>query len=185
MANPRSIILAVVFASAAVTDVIGVHPLFGAFLAGLCFPRVKHWQEALRTRLDVIVSLVLLPLFFALTGMRTRLDLLVGIKIWLWTGLVLLLAVFGKMGGAIAAARCTGHSWRSAIALGALLNTRGLVELVVLNIAYNAHVFSPTLFTMLVVMALVTTTFTVPVLNWLRVGRSEARQQDLSVVSVA
>jgi Kef-type K+ transport system membrane component KefB len=178
------IILAVVFASAAVTNAIGIHPLFGAFLAGLCFPRVKHWQEALRTRLDVIVSLVLLPLFFALTGMRTRLDLLNGTKIWLWTGVVVLLAVAGKMGGAIAAARWTGQGWRNSIALGALLNTRGLVELIVLNIAYNAHVFSPTLFTMLVIMALVTTTITVPVLNLLHVGKSKAKKQDLAFVRV-
>jgi Kef-type K+ transport system membrane component KefB len=178
-------IVAVVFASAAATDAIGVHPLFGAFLAGLCFPRVQHWQEALRARLDIIVSLVLLPLFFALTGMRTRLDLLSGASIWLWTGLVLLLAVSGKVGGAITAARLTGQGWRNAIALGALLNTRGLVELVVLNIAYNAHVFSPTLFTMLVVMALVTTMMTVPILNWLKVGKTLREKQDFALSHAA
>jgi Kef-type K+ transport system membrane component KefB len=179
------VILAVVLASAAATDAIGVHPLFGAFLAGLCFPRVKYWQEALRTRLDVTVSLVLLPLFFALTGMRTRLDLLSGTRVWKWTAVVLLLAVVGKMGGAIAAARWTGHGWRNSLALGALLNTRGLVELIVLNIAYNAHVFSPTLFTMLVVMALVTTMITVPALNWLKIGKAEVSKQDLSLSKAA
>lgn len=149
--------LAIALASAAVTDAIGVHPLFGAFLAGLCFPRVPQWQQALRTRLETILSLVLLPLFFAITGLRTRLDLLSDVSTWLWTGFVLLLAVVGKTGGAILGARFTGQDWRSSLALGALLNTRGLVELIVLNIAYNAHVFSPTLFTMLVVMALITT----------------------------
>lgn len=173
-------IIAIVFASAAVTDAIGVHPLFGAFLAGLCFPRVKHWQQALRARLDVIVSLVLLPLFFALTGMRTRLDLLRSPSIWLWGALVLLLAVSGKMGGAIIAARWTGQGWRDAIALGSLMNTRGLVELVVLNIAYNAHIFSPTLFTMLVVMALVTTMMTVPILNILKIGKHSTTSRDLA-----
>lgn len=162
--------LAVVLASAAATDAIGVHPLFGAFLAGLCFPRVKPWQDMVKARLETIVSLLLLPLFFALTGMRTRLDLLNGASIWGWTAVVLALAIAGKMGGAIAAARWTGFGWRDALGLGALLNTRGLVELVVLNIAYNAHVFSPTLFTMLVVMALVTTMMTVPILNWLGIG---------------
>ena len=136
-------------------------------------PRVKHWQEALRTRLDVIVSLVLLPLFFALTGMRTRLDLLSGVTIWLWTGFILMLAIGGKVGGAVIAARWTGQTWRDSLALGALVNTRGLVELIVLNIAYNAHVFSPTLFTMLVVMALFTTMMTVPALNLLGVGRGD------------
>jgi Kef-type K+ transport system membrane component KefB len=178
-------ILVIVFASAAVTDAIGIHPLFGAFLAGLCFPRLKAWQDAIRARLDVIVSLVLLPLFFALTGMRTRLDLLAGATIWEWTGIILALAIVGKMGGAIAAARFTGHGWRNSIALGALLNTRGLVELIVLNIAYNAHIFSPTLFTMLVVMALITTMITVPVLNWLRVGKRASRKQDLAILTAA
>ncbi|TCK75339.1 Kef-type K+ transport system membrane component KefB [Acidipila rosea] len=155
--------------SAAATEWIGVHPLFGAFVAGVCFPRVAHWQHALRTQLDMITSVLLLPLFFALTGLRTRLDLLNDSAMWLWAGIVLLGAVLGKMGGAVLAARWTGQSWRSAAALGALLNTRGLVELIVLNIAYNVGAFSPTLFTMLVVMALVTTMLTNPVLNLLGV----------------
>jgi Kef-type K+ transport system membrane component KefB len=155
--------------SAMATEAIGVHPLFGAFLAGLCFPRVDSWRVAIRTRLDMLVSVLLLPLFFALTGMRTRLDLLTGGAMWLWAGLVLAASVFGKMGGASVAARLTGQSWRSALALGTLLNTRGLVELIVLNIAYNVGVFSPTLFTMLVLMALVTTMMTTPILNLLGV----------------
>jgi Kef-type K+ transport system membrane component KefB len=156
--------------SSAATEAIGVHPLFGAFMAGVCFPRVPEWTMALRARLDMVVSAVLLPLFFALTGMRTRLDLLNDANMWLWAGIVLLAAVFGKMGGAAAAARFTGQSWRNAIALGALLNTRGLVELIVLNIAYNVGAFSPTLFTMMVVMALMTTISTTPVLNILGFG---------------
>ena len=161
--------LALALASAAATEAIGVHPLFGAFVAGLCFPRVEAWQRLVRTRLETAVSLLLLPLFFALTGMRTRLDLLSGPSVWVWTGLVLLVAVAGKMGGAVLGGRWTGQSWRDALALGALLNTRGLVELIVLNIAYQAHVFSPTLFTMLVVMALVTTAMTTPLLDVLKV----------------
>jgi Kef-type K+ transport system membrane component KefB len=178
------IVLAFVLASAAVTDAIGVHPLFGAFLAGLCFPRVNAWQTALRNRLDAIVSLLLLPLFFALTGMRTRLDLLNDRSVWLWTLFILVLAVAGKMGGAIVAARWTGQTWRASLALGALLNTRGLVEVIVLNIAYNAHVFSPTLFTMLVVMALITTAMTVPILNWLKVGSASTAAEDRALVRV-
>ena len=104
----------------------------------------------------MLVSVLLLPLFFALTGMKTRFDLLNGSAMWIWAGIVLAAAVIGKMGGAAIAARWTGQSWRDAIALGALLNTRGLVELIVLNIAYNVGAFTPTLFTMMVVMALVT-----------------------------
>lgn len=179
------VFIAIVLASAAATDAIGIHPLFGAFLAGVCFPRIEHWQAALRTRLDMIVSILLLPLFFALTGMRTRLDLLSGGRIWLWTGIVLLVAVAGKMGGAVLAARWTGQSWKNAAALGALLNTRGLVELVVLNIAYNAHVFSPTLFTMLVVMALVTTMITTPILNLLGIEDYSKEEKNFAVTEAA
>lgn len=160
----------IVLLSAAATDAIGVHPLFGAFLAGVCFPRVPRWQAAVRSRFDMVVSVILLPFFFAITGMKTRLDLLSGHGVWLWTLLILAIAIVGKVGGAVLAARLTGQGWRDAWALGALLNTRGLVELIVLNIAYNAHVFSPTLFTMLVVMALVTTMLTTPLLNWLGVA---------------
>jgi len=179
------VVVAGALLSAAATDRIGVHPLFGAFLAGVCFPRVPQWQLALRERLDMLVSVLLLPLFFALTGMRTRLDLLDDTAMWLWAGVVLFAAVFGKMGGAALAARWTGQSWRDAVALGALLNTRGLVELIVLNIAYTVGVFTPTLFTMLVVMALVTTMLTTPILSLLGI-RGTAKKQPGSVpVSVS
>jgi Kef-type K+ transport system membrane component KefB len=162
------LIVAVLLVSAYATDAIGVHPLFGAFLAGLCFPRVPSWQLALRQKLEPL-STLLLPFFFALTGMKTRIDLLHGTNVWLWTGAIIGVAVTGKVGGAVFAGRVSGESWRNALALGALLNTRGLVELIVLNIALNAGAFSPTLFTMLVVMALTTTAMTLPALNLLRV----------------
>jgi Kef-type K+ transport system membrane component KefB len=177
------VIVATVLASAAATEAIGIHPLFGAFLAGVCFPRIERWQTAVRTRLDTIVSILLLPLFFALTGMRTRLDLLSGFRIWIWTALIIAAAIAGKMGGAVLASRWTGQPWPEALALGALLNTRGLVELIVLNIAYNAHVFSPTLFTMLVVMALVTTTITSPLLNFIGIANHNDGQRDLAALS--
>jgi|HubBroStandDraft_1064217.scaffolds.fasta_scaffold11589_5 Kef-type K+ transport system membrane component KefB len=179
------VVVATLLVSAAATDAIGIHPLFGAFLAGVCFPRIERWQSAVRTRLETIISILLLPLFFALTGMRTRLDLLSGTAIWMWTGVVLIVAVAGKMGGAVLAARWTGQRWRDAMALGALLNTRGLVELIVLNIAYSAHVFSPTLFTMLVVMALVTTMITNPLLNLLGVEDKGAERRKLATVGSA
>jgi len=164
-----SIVLALALTSAAATEFIGVHPLFGAFIAGACLPRVEKWQKAIRERLETLVFVLLLPLFFALTGMRTQLSLLNGESALLWAGIVLVAAVFGKMSGAALAARWTGHPWRYAAALGALLNTRGLVELVGLNIAYNVGVFSPILFSMLVVMALLTTMSTAPILNMLGV----------------
>jgi Kef-type K+ transport system membrane component KefB len=179
------IVVAFVLASAAATEAIGVHPLFGAFMAGVCFPRLESLQKFLRSRIYMIVSVLLLPLFFALTGMRTRLDMLNSGTIWLWTGVVLVVAIAGKMGGTVLAARWTGQSWRDSMALGAMLNTRGLVELIVLNIAYNAHVFSQTLFTMLVVMALVTTMMTTPILNMLRVGNRVRDGKDLALAEVA
>jgi Kef-type K+ transport system membrane component KefB len=170
--------IAFVLLSAAATDAIGVHPLFGAFLAGLCFPRQPQWQTGIRTRLEMVVSVLLLPFFFALTGMRTRLDLLSGTHLWMWTLIILALAVAGKLGGAALAARLTGEPWRNALALGALLNTRGLVELIVLNIAYNAGIFSPQLFSMLVVMALVTTMMTTPLLNLLKINAEDETATD-------
>jgi Kef-type K+ transport system membrane component KefB len=178
------IVVAFVLTSAAATEAIGVHPLFGAFMAGVCFPRLEPLQKFLRARIYMIVSVLLLPLFFALTGMRTRLDMLNSVSIWLWTALILAIAIAGKMGGSVLAARWTGQSWRDSVALGALLNTRGLVELIVLNIAYNAHVFSQTLFTMLVVMALITTMMTTPILNKLGVGSRVRDEKDLALVEV-
>jgi Kef-type K+ transport system membrane component KefB len=180
-----AIIVVLVLGSAAATEAIGVHPLFGAFLAGVCFPRIECWQSTLRTRLDTVVSVLLLPFFFALTGMRIHLDLLHGANMWFWTAVVLVAAVAGKMGGAVLAARWTGQTWKNAWALGALLNTRGLVELIVLNIAYNAHVFSPALFTMLVVMALITTMMTTPILNLLGIQGSPDRSRDPAVIEAA
>ena len=168
--------LVFVLSSAAITDWAGVHPLFGAFIAGICFPRVERWQVAIRGKLEMLTSVLLLPLFFALTGLRTRLDLLNDSTTWLWAGIVLVGAVFGKVGGAVVAARWSGQNWKAAFALGALLNTRGLVELIVLNIAYNVGAFSPTLFTMLVVMALVTTMCTTPALNLLKVRGTETEE---------
>jgi Kef-type K+ transport system membrane component KefB len=156
------VMVAFAIASAAVTDALGLHPLFGAFLAGICFPRDPYLREAMRCRLDTVISVLLLPMFFALTGMRTRLDLLNTPATWLWTAIILAAASFGKVGGATLAGRLTEQTWRDSLALGVLLNTRGLVELIVLNIGYSMGVFSPTLFTMLVIMALVTTMCTTP-----------------------
>lgn len=167
--------IAALLLSAAVTDWAGVHPLFGAFIAGVCFPRVRPWTEYIRSHTELLTSALLLPLFFALTGLRTRLDLLTTPNTWLWAGIILVAAAGGKIGGAILAARWSHQNWNTSVALGALLNTRGLVELIVLNIAYSVGAFSPTLFTMLVVMALFTTMLTNPILNVLKVrGSTEA-----------
>jgi Kef-type K+ transport system membrane component KefB len=171
------LVLALVFLllSSALTDWAGVHPLFGAFVAGVCFPRIPSWQVATRERIETLTSALFLPLFFAITGLKTRLDLLSSVNTWLWAALILAAAMVGKIGGAVLAARWSGQDWRNSFGLGALLNTRGLVELVVLNIAYSAGAFSPTLFTMLVLMALITTMCTTPLLNLLKIGNEQTK----------
>lgn len=157
--------LSVVFASALVTEVIGIHALFGAFLAGVCMPPDPALRRFLRERIETFSTVFLLPLFFAFTGLRTEIGLLGDWKGWLLCLGVVALAIAGKLGGTMAAARFTGMSWADSFSLGALMNTRGLVELIVLNIGFELGVLSPRIFTMLVLMALVTTFMTGPLLS--------------------
>lgn len=157
--------LCVLLASAFATENIGVHALFGAFLAGLIMPERRELRVALARRFEELSSVALLPLFFALTGLRTRLGLLDGPAMWGSFALVLAAASAGKLGGSALAARASGLDWRESLSLGALMNARGLVELVVLNVGYDLGVLSPQVFTMLVLMALVTTAATGPLLS--------------------
>jgi Kef-type K+ transport system membrane component KefB len=127
-----------------------------------------------------VVGAVLLPVFFAFTGLRTSVGLVQGGSAWALTGLVLLVAVAGKLGGSAGAARLLGMPWREALAVGALMNTRGLMELVILNVGLDIGVITPTLFAMLVLMALVTTVMTSPLLTLLG-RRGEAQAPGLDV----
>jgi Kef-type K+ transport system membrane component KefB len=164
-------ILAFVFASALITEVIGIHALFGAFLAGVCMPSDFGLREFLRVRLESFSSVVLLPLFFAFTGLRTQVGLLGDWQGWLLCLGVIAVAVAGKLGGSMTAARWTGMSWADSFSLGALMNTRGLVELIALNIGYDLGILSPRIFAMLILMAVVTTLMTGPLLgvaDWVR-----------------
>ncbi len=147
------------------TELIGIHALFGAFLAGVVMPDKASVREHLIERLESFSTVFLLPIFFAFTGLRTQIGLLDGWSSW---GLCLLVtgtATLGKLGGSLLAARWTGMNWSGAFCLGALMNTRGLVELIVLNIGYDMGILSPTVFAMMVVMALVTTCMTGPLLS--------------------
>jgi Kef-type K+ transport system membrane component KefB len=163
-ARPREWLLLLPFASALVTEAIGIHAFFGAFLAGAVMPAKEEIRDHLVRRLQP-VSALLLPLFFAATGLRTRLPLL-GDAGALGACLVVIgAAVLGKLGGCMAAARLSGMGPADSFRLGALMNTRGLMELVVLNIGYELGVVSPALFTMFVVMALVTTFAAGPLLT--------------------
>lgn len=154
-----------VLLAAITTEAIGVHALFGAFLVGTIIPRESRLARELAVRLSDVVLVLLLPAFFALTGLRMELSLLAGWREWLACGVVIIVAACGKFGGSAVAARLTGLSWKHSLALGVLLNTRGLMELIVLNIGLDLGIISPTLFTMFVIMAIVTTVVTTPVLD--------------------
>ena len=160
-----AVVLLCVLLSAVTTELIGVHAIFGAFLFGTIVPHDSALARALIQRLQDFVTILLLPAFFAITGMRTRIDLLAGYDQWLVCGMIVAVATIGKFGGTLAAARLTGLNWRQASTLGILMNTRGLMELIVLNVGLDLGVISPTLFAMLVIMALVTTLATTPVLQ--------------------
>jgi Kef-type K+ transport system membrane component KefB len=164
--------IAAALLAAATTERIGVHAIFGAFLFGLACPGEQPGFVALRKRLDGLLGSVLLPLFFAGSGLRTDLRALAHQPVlWLWCGLICAVAILGKLGGATIAARGTGLDWRTCLQVGALMNCRGLTELVILNVGLELGVIRTDLFTVLVLMALVSTAMTVPLLRRLDAGR--------------
>lgn len=169
--NGFALVLAIAFASAWVTELLGVHPLFGAFIAGVAMPKEPELVHALIQRIWDLTVVLLLPLFFVVSGLRTRIDLIGDAERWLELAIILIVAVVGKLGGAAIAGRTTGLSWRESTAIGVLVNTRGLIELVLLNIGLEAGVISPALFTMMVLMAITTTFMTTPLLDWIYPAR--------------
>lgn len=176
-AEPRDL-MAVVFVAlllaALVAEYIGIHAIFGAFLIGVVVPHDSDLARAVKERLEDVVLVLLLPAFFAFTGMRTQIGLVNGAMEWLACGLIVVVASLGKFGGTTLAARVTGLDWRESASLGILMNTRGLMELIVLNVGLDLGVLSPTLFAMLVIMAVLTTLATTPVLHLLEPGATEA-----------
>jgi Kef-type K+ transport system membrane component KefB len=164
--------------SALATDAIGIHAVFGAFALGAVIPHDSGLARELTDRLEDLVVVLLLPAFFAFTGMRTQIGLVTTGSDWIMCGAIILVALVGKFGGSLLAARLTGMGWRDASALGVLMNTRGLMELIVLNIGLELRVLSPTLFAMLVVMAIVTTFATTPVLHFITRGFKVYEQPD-------
>ena len=151
--------------SASATELIGIHAVFGAFALGAVIPHDSGMARELTDRLEDIVIVLLLPAFFAYTGLRTQIGLVSGGEQWMMCALIVAVASLGKFGGSAIAARISGLDWRDSSALGVLMNTRGLMELIVLNIGLEMNVISPTLFAMLVIMALVTTFSTTPILH--------------------
>jgi Kef-type K+ transport system membrane component KefB len=161
------LVLIMLLASSTITEVIGIHALFGAFLFGAIMPKDGQIAHTMAGKLESTAVLLLMPLFFAFSGLRTEIGSLTGRDEWLLTFGIIVLATLGKFGGSTLAARFTGLNWREASELGVLMNTRGLMELIVLNVGLDLGVLTPRVFTMLVIMALVTTFATTPVLSWI------------------
>jgi Kef-type K+ transport system membrane component KefB/nucleotide-binding universal stress UspA family protein len=166
-----ALVLLLALASAWTTEWLGIHALFGAFLFGAVMPKDRGLVHDIGAKLEDLTVVFLLPLFFANAGLRTSIGLVSSPEMWSFFGLIMLVAVAGKFGGSTLSARITGLSWREAGALGVLMNTRGLMELVILTIGLEIGVISPALFTMMVMMALVTTAMTTPVLQWIYPAR--------------
>lgn len=164
-AEDLSTAMVVMLLSALATEWLGIHALFGAFFAGLMMPRSSVFEQTCNDRVLPLTQALLLPLFFAFTGLRTEVNLLTSPALWRDAAMFLAVAVVGKGVASALAARLTGMAWREASILGILLNTRGLIELVILNIGLDLGILSPVVFTMMVLMALITTIMTSPLLS--------------------
>jgi Kef-type K+ transport system membrane component KefB len=147
------------------TNIIGIHALFGAFMTGVIMPDISKFRSIFIEKVEDVSVILLLPLFFVFTGLRTQIGLINDPYMWQVTGFIILVAVVGKFFGSALAAKFVGQSWKDSLTIGALMNTRGLMELVVLNIGLDLKVLTPQVFTMMVIMALVTTFMTGPALN--------------------
>ncbi|MDB4986735.1 MAG: nhaS3 1 [Myxococcaceae bacterium] len=181
--NAVALVIIGLIGSALVTEYIGIHAIFGAFLLGTIIPHESLLARSLKQKLEDLVVVLLLPAFFAFTGLRTQIGLVSSGEQWLMCGAIVAVACVGKFGGTFVAARLTGLDRRDAASLGALMNTRGLMELVVLNIGLDLGVISPTLFAMMVFMAVVTTLATSPLLSLFARGASQPTKASSASVS--
>ena len=160
-----AIFFLVLLLSSYASELIGIHALFGAFMAGAIMPESNKFRDIFIEKVEDVSVVILLPLFFVFTGLRTQIGLINDPKLWNIAGLIILVAVTGKFFGSALAAKFVGQSWKDSLSIGALMNTRGLMELVVLNIGYDLGVLTTEVFTMMVIMALVTTFMTGPALD--------------------
>lgn len=159
------IFFVVLILSSYVSELIGIHALFGAFMTGVIMPENTRFRSVFTEKIEDVALVLLLPLFFVFTGLRTQIGLLNDVELWKVTALIIFVAVAGKFAGSALAARVVGQNWKDSLTIGALMNTRGLMELVVLNIGYDLGVLGPEMFAMMVIMALVTTIMTGPALD--------------------
>lgn len=165
-----ALLFVILIVSSYVTSIIGIHALFGAFMAGAIMPSSFSFRKIVIDKIEDVSIILLLPLFFVITGLRTQIGLINEGHLWVTFGWILLVAVAGKFGGSALAARMVGQSWKDSLSIGVLMNTRGLMQLIVLNIGYDLGILTPEIFAMMVLMALVTTFMTGPALdliNWL------------------
>lgn len=184
--NSVAMLFGVMLVSSYVTEVIGIHALFGAFMAGIIMPASLSFRKVLTEKVEHVSMALLLPLFFAFSGLRTQIGLLNDSKAWGICGLIIVIAIVGKFGGSFVAAKITGQNWKDSLSIGVLMNTRGLVELIVLNIGYDLGILNPEIFAMLVIMALVTTFMTGPLLdliNW--AFRDQPEEEQILEVGLA
>jgi Kef-type K+ transport system membrane component KefB len=180
-----ALVLVALLLSSLATDLIGIHALFGAFFLGAVIPHDSAIARTFTHKLHELVTILLLPAFFAFTGMRTEIGLVASVHDWLVCGVIIVVATAGKFGGAFLSARLVGISWHNAMGLGLLMNTRGLMELIALNIGLDLGVISPTLFAMMVLMALVTTMATGPLLHSLGLVPKVAGEDESAVAGSA
>ena len=157
-----ALILLILIISSTLTEIIGIHALFGAFMAGVVMPPSLGFRKVMMEKVEDIALVFFLPLFFAFTGLRTEIGLINSPALWGVCLLLITVAVAGKLGGCAVASRLVGESWKDSFTIGTLMNTRGLMELVALNIGYEMGVLPPSIFVILVIMALVTTFMTSP-----------------------
>jgi Kef-type K+ transport system membrane component KefB len=189
--NLLALMLLLVLVSALCTEWLGIHLLFGSFLMGAIMPKEQRFVRYVLDRFETITVTLLLPLFFAFTGLRTDIGLVKGQEMWIYCGLIILVATVGKLGGSMVASWLSGMPVREAAGLGTLMNTRGLMELVILNIGLDIKVISPALFSMMVLMALFTTFMTTPVLavvcpdRLLREAPTKVPTQDAAIGALA
>ena len=181
-----AIFFLILIGSAYATEVIGIHALFGAFMAGAIMPENVKFRSIFIEKIEDVALVLLLPLFFVFTGLRTQIGLINDPHLWSITGLIILVAITGKFVGSALAAKFVGQSWKDSLSIGALMNTRGLMELVVLNIGYDLGVLSPAIFAMMVIMALLTTFMTGPALdlvNWIFRSSKQVIPQKIDEIS--
>lgn len=164
--NAVALMMLLMLGSALITESLEIHLLFGAFLMGAIMPKSADFIDYIMQKFESVTVVVLLPLFFAFSGLRTSIGVVKGHGMWVYALIVIATAICGKLGGSMLAARLARMPWRDAASLGILMNTRGLMELVILNIGLDIGVISPAVFSIMVMMALITTFMTTPLLEW-------------------